>query len=158
MDDEFEKNLIGTKHGFTLIELTIVIFLMLLMLGVVSVNFASKLSSNKLHATAREISAALRQARSLTYLKGEQQIVEFDIETRRYGLTGTAGKELPEDIKLMVIDPVQGETTRGKWQAIFFPEGGVSGGTIVLSSRKAEVRLKVDPIVGSVVIKEDQQK
>ena len=58
----------------------------------------------------------------------------------------------------MVTDPVQGELNKGKWQAVFFPEGGVSGGTIILTSKKAEVRLKIDPIVGSVVIGDDQNK
>ena len=144
--------------GFTLIELTIVIFLMLLMLAIVSINFASRLSSNKLHTTAREISSALRNARALTYLKGEQQTVEFDLEAKRYGLVGQGGKELPEDMTITITDPIQGELNKGKWQAIFFPEGGISGGTIILSTKKAEVRLKVDPIVGSVVIGSDQHK
>lgn len=148
----------SAKHGFTLIELTIVIFLMLLMLAIVSINFASRLSSNKLHAAAREISATLRHAKALTYLKGEQQAIEFDIEARQYGLAGQGGRQLPEDVTIMVTDPVQGELNRGKWQAVFFPEGGVSGGTVILTSKKAEVRLKIDPIVGSVVIGDDQHK
>lgn len=145
------------KNGFTLIELTIVIFLMLLILAIVAVNFASTLSSNKLNTTAREISSALRNAKASTYFKGETQTVEFDLEERKYGLTGRGSKELPEGMKIQVVDPLLGEIDKGKWQVVFSPEGSVSGGTIILSSGDRTVHLKVDPIVGSVKIAEGQK-
>lgn len=142
--------------GFTLIELSIVILIMLVILGIVAINFASQMSYNKLHSTAREISAMMRNAKALTY-KGDRQTVEFNIDEQSYGLVGKGSKKIPEEMHLRVADPVSGEIDKGTWQVVFSPEGTASGGVIILSSPKGTVHLKIDPIVGSVKIGDGQK-
>jgi hypothetical protein len=52
-----------------------------------------------------------------------------------------------------VIDPFSGEIIRGKYPIVFNATGGMSGGTILLSSGKKTVRIELDPITGAVLNK-----
>jgi len=140
-------------NGFTLLELIIVMFLMTLMLSLAAVFFAGSLPSSRFSAVAREMAATIRHARSLAQIKGEKQTLSIDMDARRYGIDNVGGKDIPQDIYIKVEDPISGEISSGKYQLDFPPTGGVGGGTIVLWNAKRTVRIYIDPVVGSVVIK-----
>jgi type II secretory pathway pseudopilin PulG len=142
-----------SRVGFTLLELIIVLFLVMLILSLVVIVFAHTLTSSRLSATAREMSATIRYARSLAQIRGEQQTITIDMDLRRYGIEGREGKDIPPDITVRVIDPLSGEVRKGKYPIIFHVPGGVEGGTIVLTVREKSVSIQVDPVVGSVVIR-----
>jgi len=139
--------------GFTLLELIIVLFLMTLILGMATLFFANVLPSNRLNATARSVSATIREARSLARIHGESQVVTIDFDSKKYGIEGRGSRAIPDDISVKVIDPVAGEVQQGKYLFIFHPSGGIEGGTIVLWNAKKVVTIQPDPVVGSVVIK-----
>jgi general secretion pathway protein H len=141
--------------GFTLLELIIVMFLIGLMLSLASVFFANTLPSSKFNATAREIAATIRHARTLAQLKGERQIITIDMDEHKYGIDGLGVKHLPDGVSVKVIDPRAGEIETGKYQLGFPPTGGIEGGTIILWSSKKTATIEIDPIVGSSVIKID---
>jgi hypothetical protein len=53
-----------------------------------------------------------------------------------------------------VIDPLSGEIRSGKYSILFYETGGIEGsGTIVLFTNKKTIKIELDPIVGSVVIR-----
>lgn len=139
--------------GFTLLELIIVLFLMTLILGMATLFFANVLPSNRLNATARSVSATIREARSLARIHGESQVVTIDFDSKKYGIEGRGSRDIPDDISIKVIDPVAGEVQQGKYLFIFHPSGGIEGGTIVLWNAKKVVTIQPDPVAGSVVIK-----
>jgi general secretion pathway protein H len=140
-------------HGFTLLELLIVLFLITLMLGLSTIFFANTLPSAKLNATAREISATLRHAKDLALINGQEQTVTIDLDSKYYETEGISHKNIPSSINIKVIDPLLGEIRNGKYPFVFDATGGMEGGTIILSARKKTVRIQLDPVVGSVVIK-----
>ena len=141
------------KEGFTLLELIVVIFLITLVLGLSTVFFANGMSSTRLSATARELSATLRHARSLAQIHGEKQIVTIDLDSKYYGLEGKGNRGIPHDISVKVVDEMSGEIDKGKYQIQFDGAGTIEGGRIVLSSKKQSISIETDPIVGSVIIK-----
>lgn len=131
----------------------IVLFLVSVMLGIAGVFFSKTLSSSKLDAAAREISAAIRQAKSMAATKGEKETVTINIDSKQYGIPGRGSKSLPRDAQVMVIDPFSGEIRSGEYNITFQPYGGVEGGTVVLWNGKKTVSIQLDPVVGSTVIK-----
>ena len=139
--------------GFTLLELIIVLFLMTLILGMSTLFFANVLPSNRLNATVRNVSATIREARSLARINGVSQVVTIDFDSGQYGIEGRGSREIPSDISIKVIDPAAGEVRQGKYQFIFHPSGGIEGGTIVLWNAKKVIAVQPDPVAGSVVIK-----
>lgn len=139
--------------GFTLLELIVVIFLISLILGLSTVFFSRALPSNRLNAAAREISATIRYARSLAQIHGEDRIVSLDLDSKSYGIEGRGTKNIPADIAIKVIDPLEGEMGSGKYRIVLNGSGGIEGGAIVLSQDQRSLRIEPDPVVGSVVIK-----
>ncbi len=141
------------NNGFTLLELIIVLFLITLILGISTIFFAIILPSNRFNATVRDISATIRQARTLTQTLGERQAITIDLDSKKYGIEGRGVKDIPSDIYIKVIDPLSGEIYSGKYQIVLHALGGIEGGTIVLWNNKKTVSIQMDPVVGSVVIK-----
>jgi len=141
------------EKGFILLELIIVLFLMAIILGLSTLLFTNLLPSQKLNATAREVSATLREARSLAQLHGERQLLTLDLDAKQYGIEGRGARTVPENISLKIVDPFAGEILEGKYQMIFHASGGIEGGTIVLWNAKKAIEIHTDPIVGSVIVK-----
>jgi type II secretory pathway pseudopilin PulG len=139
--------------GFTLLEIIVVMFLMIFMLGLATLFFANTLSSSKLNATAREMSATIRNAKSYAQTHGEKQIITIDLDSKRYGIEGKSSRRIPNGVTVKVIDPYAGEIDAGQCQIIMNAFGGIEGGTVVLSQDKRSVSIETDPVVGSVMIK-----
>ena len=144
-----EKN----RNGFTLIEITIVLFLGTLLLGLTTLFFAQTLASGRLTATARELSATIRHARSLARINDIRQVLTFDLDRREYGLSGHPSKKIPAQLVLKIMDPYQGEIHTGKYQLMVESHRGFEGGVFYLSSKKRTIQIQLDPIVGSVVLR-----
>jgi general secretion pathway protein H len=142
------------KTGFTLLEMTIVLLLASLILGLSTVFFAGWLPSARFDATAREIAGLIRHARSLARLNMETQRVVIDLDQRTYGLEGKTTKEFPPHVLISVVDPVAGEILQGKYPLVFYPAGGMAGGDIILSGGKKKLRINMDPITGAVLIRD----
>lgn len=140
--------------GFTLIELTVVLFLMALILSLSTLFFGNTLPSAKLSATGRELSATIRQARSLAQLHGTSQAVLVNLDTRRYGIEGRGARGIPPEIGIKVIDPLLGEVQGGTYRILFEATGGVEGAAIDLWNKKRILHIVTDPIVGTVTLKQ----
>ncbi|MCU0579252.1 MAG: hypothetical protein MUF69_06860 [Desulfobacterota bacterium] len=139
--------------GFTLIELMIVLFLGTLILGLTAMFFAQALAAGRLQATAREMSATIRQARALTKIHDSRQVVSFDLDGREYGLEGYGRKKIPAQVTLKVLDPYQGEIEHGQYRLVLEPNRGLEGGLFQLSSKKRSLQIQIDPILGATVVR-----
>jgi prepilin-type N-terminal cleavage/methylation domain-containing protein len=140
--------------GFTLLELIIVLFLISLIMGMAGVFFANTLPSNRFNATVREIVAGIRYARSLAQVNGENETLTIDLDFKKYELLGRGEKSIPPEVNIKVVDPLSGDVTTGRYQILFPSFGGAEGGTIVLWDKKRVASISLDPVVGSVVVKQ----
>jgi prepilin-type N-terminal cleavage/methylation domain-containing protein len=147
----------GKEHGFTLLELIIVMFLISLIFGISAVFFVNSLPAGKFNAAARDISSSLRHARALAQIDGTAQAVTIDLEGKKYGLAGKELKPLPPNVGMKVLDPFSEEVTEGQYAFHFSPSGSSDGGTILLWNDKRTVSIVVDPVVGAAVVKEARQ-
>lgn len=138
--------------GFMLLELIIVLFLMSVVLGLSAIFFANSLPGYRLNATVRNISTTIKQARAFAKMMNEQQIVTIDLENKQYVIEGHTPKDIPPDIAVKVIDPVEGDIIEGKYHITVHATGGVEGGTIVLWNKRKTISMQIDPIIGTVGI------
>ncbi|MBI5639768.1 MAG: prepilin-type N-terminal cleavage/methylation domain-containing protein, partial [Nitrospirae bacterium] len=109
------------RAGFTLLELIIVMFLITLILAISTVFFAATLPSSRFNSTARDMASTIRHARTLSKLKGEEQVVFIDLDAHKYGIENLRSKDLSPDIDIRVDDPLAGEIIRGRYRLIFHP-------------------------------------
>lgn len=143
----------SNNSGFTLLELIIVIFLITLILGLSTLFFAGFLPSNRFNATVRNISSAMKHARSLAQIQGKPHTLIIDLDAKKYTIAGRGEKNIPNDMNIKVIDPISGEVNKGQYQFVMHAAGNIEGGTIVVWNAKKTVSIQIDPIVGAVVIK-----
>jgi prepilin-type N-terminal cleavage/methylation domain-containing protein len=143
-----------TERGFTLLELIIVVVIIVLVLGLSTLFFASTLPSAKLNGLSREISSTIKQARLMAQNRGETQTIVIDLDAKTYGIEGKEAKTIPPEITAKIIDPLSGEIFHGKYSLIFHDTGGIEGGTVLLTYSKKTIAIEMDPIVGSIVVKQ----
>jgi general secretion pathway protein H len=141
------------NEGFTLLEVLLVLLLIVLILGVATPFFAGRLPSARLDATGREISAAMRYTRTLARTDNERKAFIVDLDARQYGIGGLAQRDIPPEIGVRVIDPVEGEVLRGRYTIRFYESGAAGGGSIQLTSGRRKLVIETDPVIGAVVIK-----
>jgi general secretion pathway protein H len=128
------------QHGFTLIEMIVVIVIMSLIAGMVLVRRPWHSAGLDLDATQRALTAALRFARSRAIAQDRPVAVITD--AAGFSVDGGAPRVLPA-----------GETLSPA-QVIFTPDGEASGGTIVLTSAATRIGVTVNWLTGRVSARE----
>ncbi len=141
------------KSGFMLIELIIVVFLMILILGLSTVFFANSLPSARFNSTVREMASNIKYAKTFAKIKGENQLFFIDFDSRQYGVNGVNAKDMPIGINAKAISPLYGEIYKGRYQVVMFASGGLEGGAVILTDGKRAATIYLDPVVGSIVVK-----
>jgi general secretion pathway protein H len=142
-----------STHGFTLIELIVVLLLIVLMLGLSAVFMAGRLPSTTIDAAGREICAIIRHARSAAVMEGEDKSVIVDLDAQNISLQGSGYRYLPEDVHILAMDPFSGEIRTGRYLIRFNAYGGFEGGDLLLWNKKKAVKVQIDPVVGAVYLK-----
>jgi Tfp pilus assembly protein FimT len=128
-----------------------VVMLITLIVGMSAAVFTSALPAQKLEATAREMVATFRHARSTAIAAGKWQSVFINLDSRKFGIEGSGReRDIPDAVSVMVVDLIDGEVKQGGYRFVFSPSGVAEGGTVVLGAGKKVINLDIDPIVGAV--------
>ena len=147
--------------GFTLIELTLVIFFMALISGLATPFVMSTLDRIELQASARQVTSALRYARSEAITIKKPVVFNGDLTHNKFWVSTEYENKTPRVI--LINDPVRfehfldeaekGKYRDGKFTITFFPQGNSSGGLIGMGVRESEDSenhyvINIDPITG----------
>jgi general secretion pathway protein H len=142
----------GRSRGFTLIELLVVLAILGLALALI-VGYRPPWSRGLgLHATAAELAAGLRLARSEAILSNRP--VEFDVDAagHRYRIGNGAARRLPSDLSIELLT-IAGEVRKpGDGDIRFNPDGSSTGGRISLIDGRGRVAVGVDWLTGRVSV------
>ena len=140
------------ERGFTLFELVVVMFLIILILSLSSIFVATSLNKDTLQSTVREISLTMKYARILSEMNGEAQILIINLDENKFRIKSREAKSISKNINVTVIDPSLKEISEGIYEFVFYPFGGVEGGAIILEHKNRLVTLELDPVIGMVAV------
>ncbi len=137
------------NRGFTFIEIMIVVFLMSLITGITTIYFANTLPSAKHKATARELAATIKYARHLAFMKNERQIINIDLDNKKYFIKGRETKSIPSDVSITINekDVHENQIREGKYIISYDTTTECSWNSITLERGKKAITIKSDPIM-----------
>ena len=143
------------RHGFTLLELLLVLGIVAMMASLIGPGLNS-LDSPGFNAQIREASALLNYARRRAVVEGQTLTIEFvpmnvtdvpDSDSRGV----VAGRWHSSDIELWFAPTAQSSRRQDSLlQVAFFPEGGSTGGELTFYQGERQRVLMVDPFSGRV--------
>lgn len=138
--------------GFSLIELIVVLAVMGFVLALI-VGYKSPWSRTlDLRATAAELAAGLRLARSQAIADNHPVAVALDLTARRYRVGSAPAQALPPQLSIGLLT-VNGERTSATLGDIRFnPDGSSTGGRIVLADGTKRIAVGVDWLTGRVLV------
>ena len=141
------------QEGFSLLEILIVLSLITIFFGFSSFFFADRLPAARLDALGRDISAGIRHAKSLAISEGDRRYFMIDLDRRSFGVEGLPEKKIPSDITISIRDRFGGEIHQGQYAITAWGVGSIEGDTILLGTKRKKIEIRIDPILGSVILK-----
>ena len=134
--------------GFTLIEILVVIAIMAALAVIVAVQVVGKLENVKVATAGKDIMAALRYTRGQALVTGEPQSLVINVENGSYVAANKPEVILPKELKAEIYT---GEVLNEKTGAIrFFPDGGSTGGKIMVSADGRKWTVRVSWLTGDI--------
>ncbi len=141
------------QGGFTIIELLVVMVIMAMAYTLASPMITAGVSGTELKASARQLAAGLRKARSEAISRRREAVLTVDVEGHQFQLSGDQRVyHLPKSVAVKLFT-AQSELVNGTTGAIrFFPDGGSTGGRITLSAHERNYDVDINWLTGQVVI------
>lgn len=143
----------SNQGGFTLIELLVVVVIMAMSYALASPMISSGVSGTELKASARQLAAGLRKARSDAVAQRRETVLTVDVEGHQFQLSGDQRVyRLPKsvDVKLFTAES---ELVNGSSGSIrFFPDGGSTGGRVTVSARERKYDVDINWLTGQISI------
>ena len=114
---------------------------------------SSGVSGTELKASARQLAAGLRKARSEAIARKHETVLTVDVEGRRFQLSGDQRiYRLPKNVEVKLFT-AQSELTDANTGSIrFFPDGGSTGGRITVMANERKYAVDVNWLTGQVTI------
>jgi general secretion pathway protein H len=141
-------------RGFTLLELIVVLFIVVLGFSVVGINLSSGNDSTELKVAARDIVSALRYARGQALIYHQETTVTLDLAENTYTVSGQDKVyPIPKAIDVTVVT-AQSDLTEGSASIRFFADGSSTGGRINLELGKAAWQIDINWLTGQIELDE----
>jgi general secretion pathway protein H len=137
------------EGGFTLLELMVVLALLGL-LGWLAWPQLAAARGPSAELIGRDLVAALRDARLQARTHRHIAVFWLDLGARSYGIEGAGAHQLPADSHLE-MSTVADRATATRGTVEFYPDGGASGGRILIERSGRRSVVTVDWLDGSVV-------
>jgi general secretion pathway protein H len=137
-------------NGFTLLELIVVLFIVVLGFSVVGINLSSGNDATELKVAARDIVSALRFARGQALISHQETTVTLDLAENTYTVSGrNKVYSLAKAIDVTVVT-AQNEITEGLGSIRFFADSSSTGGSITLERGKAAWKIVINWLTGQI--------
>ena len=141
------------NHGFTLIELVMVLALIGISMAIVAPNIAKGLQDREVRGAALSLAAMARDLRSRALFDGVPQQLVVNLPQNSYLVARTREVHLPTDVKFASVEG--GESVdRDTKRFYFFPNGSSLGGEIVLadSDKAISYLIRLEPLTGKIEV------
>ena len=141
------------QRGVTLLELLIVLVIMAIVAAFTIPMFGGPVSTSELRASARQLAAGLRLARSEAVSERRETFLVLDVAGKRFKVDRDPQEHaLPSRVELKLFT-AQNDLVSDNVGAIrFYPDGGSNGGRITIASGSRKFDVDVDWLTGRVAI------
>jgi general secretion pathway protein H len=140
-------------HGFTLLELTVVLLLMGLIMALVLPGLQRSYRREHDRANLRRLVVALRAARSEAATRSERVRLFLDVKTGRYRLEGSTQRGQLTGMRLTGASLVWQDDLKRRGYIAFYGDGSSSGGKLGLVDPTGQRYLvEVEVITGRVTL------
>lgn len=143
-------------QGFTLIELTVVLLIVVLGFSVLAVNISSGNQAAQLKAVARDLSSALRYARGQALISNQELAVAINLADNSYQLSNRDKiYHFSDEIELTLViaqDEFKDDETG---QIRFYPDGSSSGGRITMEWGQLSYQIDINWLSGKITISDE---
>ncbi|MFW5444084.1 MAG: GspH/FimT family pseudopilin [Methylococcaceae bacterium] len=144
------------QRGFTLIELSVVLLIIVLGFGAISIGISSGNKSSQLKAAARDMASALRYARGQALISHKEVAVAINLAENNYNISSRDKVyHFSDEIDLTLViaqDEFKDEETG---HIRFYADGSSSGGRITMEWGELMYRLDVNWLSGKVDISDE---
>ncbi|WP_432743011.1 GspH/FimT family protein [Methylobacter sp. G7] len=139
------------QHGFTLLELVVVLFVVVLGFSVIGLNLSSGSDSTEIRAAARDMVSALRYARGQALMTREETTVAMDLSNKNYTVSGKSKLyKIPETIDITVVTGQAELSGEGSASIRFFADGSSTGGRITLERGQTSWKIDINWLTGQI--------
>ena len=139
--------------GFTLIELTVVLLIVVLGFSVMGTNISSGNKSTQLKAVVRDLASALRYARGQALISHQQVVVSINLAENSYQISNRdKAYQFSDEIDVTVViaqDELKDDEVA---QLRFYADGSSSGGRISMEWDDLLTTIDVNWLTGKVDI------
>lgn len=138
-------------HGFSLLELMLVLLVMGLAYGLAGPQLSERSLGLEINSATRQLAAGLRKARDTAITQRRDAALTIDIELRSFRVSGDPKVyELPKSLEFSLFT-AQSELLHTQVGSIrFFQDGSSTGGRISAAAGEAKQSVDVDWITGRV--------
>lgn len=145
------------QHGFTLLELLVVLVIAVLLVAVVPPLISGMSGATELRSAARQLAAGLRFARNEAVTRQREAILTLDLSKHRFAVSGDPREiALPESLSLHLYTAQSELLDQATGNIRFFPDGSSTGGAVTVSGPKLAYRINVDWLTGAIAIVEQE--
>lgn len=143
-------------HGFTLLEMLVVLALLGLALGIVAGHGPLGAPTLAARAAAHDLAAGFREARAAAILRNRPNFVLVDLARHDWRIGD--GKPNPLPTRLAISATTVAGQALGSQQARFrfLPDGSASGGRVTLRDGRRELQVGIDWLTGRVSVVESR--
>ncbi len=141
------------QRGFSLLELILVITIIALAYALLPRFVFNGVSGAELKSNARQVAAALRQARNTALNTRREAFLTLDMEKREFTLTNDSrAYKLNEQVDLKLYTAEADIIDAQKGTIRFFPDGSSNGGQVTIAAGERKYFVNVDWLTGTVSI------
>ncbi len=141
------------RHGFTLLELLVVIVLISAVMLLVPPIYARGFPGTEIKGAARELAAGLRLARSMAIAGNREVALTLNVEDAEFWIEDTDKRHrLPPNLALSMFTSESEKIDQSTGSIRFFEDGTSTGGSVTVGRGDQSYDVMVDWLLGRISI------
>jgi len=146
-------------QGFTLIELTVVLLIVVLGFSVIGTNISSGNQSSQLKALTRDLASALRYGRGQALISHDEIIIAINLAENSYKISNREKVyHFSDEVEVTLLIAQEEFKDEDTGQLRFYADGSSSGGRITLEWGNLVNVIDVNWLSGKVEINKDDKE
>jgi general secretion pathway protein H len=142
---------LSLNKGFTLLELLVVLFIMVLGFSVIGVQLSSGNNATRHQRVVTDIVSALRYARGMALMTHKETTVTFNLDENSYRINNRDKiYQIPETIQVKIVTTKSQLAGRNRGSIRFFADGSSTGGRVSLKQEDRVWQIDINWLTGQI--------